>query len=256
MSTDIAPTTPQAVAADFETKAQRAVKFANSFLIESDDDYQLAAEELRSIKERAKAVEAERTKITVPMNTALQAVNDMFRAPKSLFDSVEGIFKAKMLAWQSKQAAFAEAARKEAERQAEARRREIEHDAEMARGRAEEEARRLRELGNAEAAAAVEAKGEEAVAALQLEAETTVAQPLAVAAPRATGISTAKSNEVTVVNKYEFAKFCVDAWERDPGMLDYLNIDGVKLRAAGRTHGTALNWPGLAVGGKSTIRVR
>lgn len=233
-TTELARLNAGATAAAFETKAQRAVAFATKFVIESDDDYMLAAEELRNVKARGNAVEDERVKITGPMNTALQAVNDLFRGPKALFASVEGIYKAKMIQWQAKK----------------------EREAEIARQRAEEAARVERERLAAIAEQQAQDGHTEEAQATMLEAETVVAQPLAVDKPRAAGISTAKSLEVTVANKYEFVKFCVDAWERDPGMLDYLNIDSVKLRAAGRTHGTALNWPGLAIGGKSTIRVR
>jgi colicin import membrane protein len=93
-------------------RANAQLRMVASFTITSDDDYQLAGEELGTIKGRWNAMEAARTAITGPMNKALKAVNDLFRAPMATLVQAEGEIKARMLTYSTEQELIAEAKRK------------------------------------------------------------------------------------------------------------------------------------------------
>ena len=55
---------------------------AQSLYIQTDEEYQEAAVVLTQIQTRIKEIEAERVKITKPMNESLRAVNALFKGPK------------------------------------------------------------------------------------------------------------------------------------------------------------------------------
>lgn len=67
--------------------------------IATDDDQTFAANMLRNVKARHKLLEATRTDITKPMNAALKAVNDLFRAPRGELEAVEKLLKSKIAAF-------------------------------------------------------------------------------------------------------------------------------------------------------------
>lgn len=78
--------------------------------IESDEDNEFAADMLRDVKARHKALEAERKKITAPLNTATKAVNDLFRKPRNLLESAEHMLKGKIAGYLEAQAKANDAA--------------------------------------------------------------------------------------------------------------------------------------------------
>ena len=124
--------------------AQRMLAFIDGYAIESNDDFGLAADELKTIKAKQKTLEDQRTAITGPLNAATKAVNDLFRGPAELLTRAEGALKAKMLTWQRKVEAEAAEARRVAEEAARAQ-----------REAAEAEARKLAEVAQVQAAEAV-----------------------------------------------------------------------------------------------------
>lgn len=166
--------------------AQAALASATDLVIDSETMYELASDELKNIKALQKTVEEKRTSITGPLNAALKAVNDLFRAPKEFLDKAEAVCKRSMITYATEQERIAaearrvaeEAARKERERLA-AEQREQErqaHEAAEASARAAREAREAAARGDAEAAAAAAAESRrqsEAAQAAQAEAQAT-----------------------------------------------------------------------------------
>lgn len=105
--------------------ADSALRMAKSFLIATEDDYQLAGEELQSIKTRINKMETARTSITGPMNKALTAINDLFRSPMATLKSAESEVKGSMLVYFDEQERKAAEVRRLAEEAAEAERQRV-----------------------------------------------------------------------------------------------------------------------------------
>jgi len=145
-------------------RASMALQGVTDMIIDSVTMYEIAADELKAIKMLQKDVEDQRTAITVPLNTALRGVNDLFRAPKEYLEKAERLIKSAIAKWQTEQERLALAAQREAEEAAQKERerlaviqREKEQEqrrAEEASRKAHEEAQRLAAEGNEAAAAA------------------------------------------------------------------------------------------------------
>lgn len=105
--------------------ASSALRMAQTFVISTDDDYSMAAEELKSVKGKINRMEAMRTSITGPMNKALKAVNDLFRGPAETLAGTESAWKTTMLAYDDAKARQAAEERRIAEAAAAAERARI-----------------------------------------------------------------------------------------------------------------------------------
>lgn len=165
-------------------QAQAALTSATELVIDSPTMYELASDELKNIKGLQKTVEEKRTSITGPLNAALKAVNDLFRAPKEYLDKAEAACKRSMITYTTEQERLAaearrvaeEAARKERDRLA-AEQREQERqarEAAEASARAQREAAEAAARGDAEAAAVAQEEARrqaEAAQAAQAEAQ-------------------------------------------------------------------------------------
>jgi len=161
-------------------------------VIDSTDMLEMAAEDLRKVKQLQKDVEAARTSITGPLNQALSAVNALFRQPAEYLAGAERTLKVCIGTYQEEQRriaaqAAAEAARRQAKEQA--------RQAEIAQ-QAEEAVRLLRqqamETDDQEQLSLLVRQAEEqsfaAEAAAQL-AQVVVSAPVAVAPAKVSGIS-------------------------------------------------------------------
>jgi membrane protein involved in colicin uptake len=167
-------------------QAQAALTSATDLVIDSPTMYGLASDELRNIKTLQKTVEERRTAITGPLNAALKAVNDLFRAPKDYLDKAEAACKRSMIAYTTeveRRAAEArriaeEEARKERDRLAAEQREQerIAREAAEASARAQREAEEAAARGDAEAAArAQEEARQQSEAAQSAQAEAQAA---------------------------------------------------------------------------------
>jgi hypothetical protein len=105
--------------------AAGALRMAQSFVITTDEDYQLAGEELGAVKGRIKKMEETRTGITGPMNKALKAINDLFRSPMETLLTAEAAIKSSMLTYYDEQQRKAAEVRRIAEEAAQAERQRI-----------------------------------------------------------------------------------------------------------------------------------
>lgn len=84
-------------------QATAAFTSLSELVIDSDDMYQIAADELKAVKGLQKTVEERRTAITGPINIALKSVNDLFRAPKEYLEKAEAAVKRSMVTWSTEQ---------------------------------------------------------------------------------------------------------------------------------------------------------
>jgi hypothetical protein len=84
------------VAKDAMAVADDWLEAMKDSVIENDEDQRGAALLLQNVKANYKSIEKEREKITVPMNAALKAVNDLFRPPREKLLSLEKILKTKI----------------------------------------------------------------------------------------------------------------------------------------------------------------
>ena len=116
-----------------------ALRMAETFVITSNDDYEMAAGELGSIKKKLKALEDQRTAITGPINLGLKLINALFKGPMGTLESAESTWKRSMLAYTQEQ-----------ERKAAEERRIAEAAAAAERKRVEDEARRVEQVAAAE----------------------------------------------------------------------------------------------------------
>lgn len=69
---------------------------AQALFIQTDEEYQEAAAVLTQIQTRIKEIEAERVKITKPLNQSLRAINALFKGPKGEYEKAKALFKARM----------------------------------------------------------------------------------------------------------------------------------------------------------------
>lgn len=183
-------------------QAQAALTSATDLVIDSPTMYELASDELRNIKTLQKTVEDRRTSITGPLNQAVKAVNDLFRAPKDFLDKAEAACKRSMIAYTTEQERIAAEQRREAERLAAVERERLAaeqraqeqaaREAAAAAQQAQRDAEAAAAAGDAEAAAAAQeqarqhAAAAEAATAEAQATETTAAvicMPIAAPAP-------------------------------------------------------------------------
>lgn len=243
-------------AAGMLTETEGTLTCVKEIHITSAAMYDLAADELRTIKARAKELDEKRKTITVPLDNAKKAVMDLFRRPIELLAEAEGVLKKGMLTYNDQQEALrrAEQARLDAIAKAERERLEAEARAERARIEAEFKARAAIEA-KAAAEALAQAKGKEAkeaairaaeeaairaaqdkerqeaeAAAIELTASVITA-PVALAAPvAASGTSVRWTWKARCVDKAELVKFV----SVNPQFLNLIDVNDSALNQLAR----------------------
>lgn len=197
--------------------ADSALRMAKSFLIATEDDYQLAGEELQSIKTRINKMEAARTSITGPMNKALTAINDLFRGPMATLKSAESEVKGSMLVY------FDEQERKAAEV-----RRLAEEAAEAERQRVAEAARQVELAAAAERKAIADAAAK--VAAAALVEQNRLAQIAADAAAAGNQAAADEANRIAEASRQQAELEAQQARQRDAEAADRASESAAALR--------------------------
>lgn len=239
------------------SKAQRMLTAAQAFVIDSPTMYELAAGDLQKVKSLAKDVEEKRTAITVPLNQALKAVNDLFRAPKEFLATAETALKNAMIAYDREQQRKADEARREAERVAREERQRIEAEAREAARKAQEEADRIAKeaadaaaAGDAAKAAELQQQAEQTVAAgaaqaesIAMEAEMVTAAPVPVAttAPKVSGLSTRQNWKARLTDKMALIKFVAE----HPEHQHLLDVNQSSLNQLAKAQKDAMKLPGV-----------
>jgi colicin import membrane protein len=176
----------------FAGQAKSMLAGASDFVIDSADMLTIAGEDLQKVKALQKSVEETRTSITGPLNQAVKAINDLFRAPKEYLDQAERSLKTAMLGYTDAQEKIAADARRKAEEEA---RKERERLAEIERQQQAEAQRAADASAKAlkEAQAAAARGDQEAAAAAQAEANR---QAEAAQSAQAEANATAQTAEV------------------------------------------------------------
>ena len=186
--------------------AQTALKGAADYIIDSETMYELAADDLKHVKSLQKEVEEKRKTITVPLNAAVKAVNDLFRAPGEYLAQAEATLKRAMLTYSAEQERIAAIARAKAEAKARAAREEIEAQARAAKEAAEKAQRDAQDAaakGNQEAAQKALAEMERLQAeeqAAAIEAAVVTVMPDAAPIAKTAGISKSMTYQAHVTD--------------------------------------------------------
>lgn len=186
------------LAAKEETAAQSTLTVAQSYVIDSPEMAEAAADDLGQIKARLKALDEQRKSITKPLDEAKARIMDLFRKPQQLLDQAERTLKSALITWQEAERQKAEAIRRAQEESARKIREEQERQAREAAEaavKAEADAKAAAAAGDAEKAAELQAEAEQQAQAAVVAAETAETlqhmAPVAVAAPaKLAGVST------------------------------------------------------------------
>lgn len=251
---------------ELNQRAQAALNMVNDMQIDSQESYELAADELKAIKTKAKSLEEQRKTIVDPLNKATKAINDLFRNPAQFLVEAEKIIKTKMIKYTEIQERIAEEARRKAEEQQRIERARLAAEAAEREEKARQEAERLAiEAKQAEAegdvgkAAEAAAKAEMVVASavqetIALESTAAAMTVPVVAAPiGASGISKVKvTHKARVVDKAKFLAFVATR----PEMLEMIDVNESKLNAMARALKASMVYPGIEVYEDKTIAAR
>lgn len=219
-------------------KAQHVLQTAQGNKIEDDFTMQVASDDLRAIKALQKDVESKRVSITAPLNQALKAVNDMFRAPKQYLEQAESTIKHSLLAYQQLQRI--ELARKQAEQEELARK-------ERERLAIEAESLRQEASNNPEMAAVLE------VQAAQTEVIASIVQAAPVTVAKAEGVSTRKTYHANVEDMRALLQAVLDGKAPPECVLadmKFLNAQARAFKKAG------MIYPGVKINVQETLAAR
>lgn len=185
---------------------------ATEYKITTPEAYTASAERLRDIKGIQKKIEDAEKSITKPMNDALKAARDLFRAPKAAADKAESLIKAAISDYQAAQRRI----------QAEAQR------------KADEDARKERER-LAKLQGAAEKRGDTAKAeTFQERAAAVVAPVVIVAPPKAEGVTSRTVWKFEVMDAAKVPR-------------EYLVVDESRIRKVVQALKSDCNIPGVRV---------
>lgn len=225
MTTETLPTEVKIAApssAEITRGASAALALVQDFEITDGATFELAADELKAIKQKATALEDRRKTLTKPLDAVKQGIMDLFRGPLDLLAQAEAVLKSKMLTYQQAE-----------NRKAEEQRLAAERAAQVERDRLAEEAAKLAAEGRAGEAAV-----KETVAAM------IVAQPVASpAVPKVSGVKTTTTIDYEVEDIHALIKHVAE----HPELVNLLVADSVKLRAFVKGLGMACKLPGVRV---------
>lgn len=194
-------------AGQLNTRAHAALTMVESMVIDSQETYDLAADELKAIKFKSTNLETQRTAITGPINKALKAVNDLFRGPSQYLEQAEKIIKGKMLTYSAEQERIAAEERRKAEALVRAEQERLAREAAAKEAAAKAEADALMAAGNAEKAAEVQANAAIEAASLAATAQVMTAPVVEVSVAKVSGISQRSVWKAEVTDKAALIAF-------------------------------------------------
>ncbi|TXH59044.1 MAG: hypothetical protein E6Q97_00700 [Desulfurellales bacterium] len=240
-------------------------EIAECIVIETREDAQAAADELKRLAGRLKSLEEQRRRLVDPLNAAKQAAQDLFNPPAERLQAAVALLKRGLLAWEDQQRRLREAEQEAARQAAEKERVRIEAAA------AAEEAARVAEAaalaaqaqqataaGDVEAAAALRAQAEAAeVAAIENSeamraAAAQVVAPIVAAPVKVSGAGGRANWKAEITNMQAFVEFVV----QNPQYMALLKVDQQALNQQAKSLKQLLKWPGVRVFDDRTIAVR
>lgn len=222
-------------------RAQSALEMVKSMTIESPETYELAADELKAIKTKAKALEDQRTAITGPINKALKAVNDLFRAPGQYLAQAEQIIKGKMIAYTTEQERIAAEERRKAEAAVRAEQERLAREAAEREAAAQAEAEKLIAAGDDEKAAEVQAAAAMEAATLTATAELMTAPVVAAPVAKVAGVSMRGVWKAEVTDKAALIAFAAT----NPQFQGLLDMNTSALNQMAKAMKDAMQIPGV-----------
>ena len=187
-------------------EAEHILTTAKGYAVATVAEYEGAANELKTIKAKAKEIDGQRVFLKAPVLEQAKRIEDFFRAPLKFLADAESLLKRAMLSYQQAE----EAKRLEAERKAQDAARKEQEDLRRKAAEAErvaaEKAAELRRLAEAAAAAgradeasklaakaeAVTEKAEAKAGTIQEQAASVIIPTIAKELPKVAGISTRK----------------------------------------------------------------
>ncbi len=212
--------------------ARAALQIAEGTRIDSPDMLNVVADELKTLKARAKALEEQRVAITKPLDEAKKAVMNLFRPALEYLGQAEYVYKGAIADYQR--------------RIAEERRREQA----AAEERARKERERLEALAAKQAAAGKEERAAETLA--RAEAAALAVAPPTMEAPKAAGISTRKKYSAEVVDKAELLRFVLAT----PMFMNLIVVDQSALNKIAAAQGEAFALPGCKLHVETIVAAR
>jgi len=205
-----------------------ALEMAGRTIVDSDETYELAAEELSGFKARGAVLDDERKKITRPLDEAKAAVMTLFRGPAGMYDRAAEILSDKMLGFRRAQREIAESGRLAAEQAASVER------------------ARLRE-----AALTLEAEGRAGEAqVMQAAAGMVVAAPAVSHAPmRVAGLSVRTLIDFEVTSLIDLVRQVA----KNPELIGLVEVNTTTMRKYVTSLGTAASLDGVRVFARESL---
>jgi hypothetical protein len=199
--------------------AEKAIRFANSLIVDSDETYSYSGQELQEIKGKISALEEKRLSFTRPLDAIKKQWMEFFGEPINFLKEAETIYKSKMLMYVTAR----DKKRQEEEARlraiAEEERRKKEAEAERLRLEAGEAFRKAEEAHNAgkiEEAAQLEGRAVMAIMGSHtaIVESTVISNPIpTVVLPKAQGISTSYAYSANIDSLPELLKAIVAGTE-------------------------------------------
>lgn len=204
--------------AKLNTEANNVLSLSKEFIIESQDTYALAGEELIAVKTRIKVLEEKRSSITKPLTDAHKATMDLFRVPLGILEECKKYYEREMITFTNEQ-----------ERLRAIEQKRLDDLARIEKERLEQEAKKL-------AAVASKATGGAAILIkqqledLELQSRSVVAVTVENNSPVAQGNSVRKTWKAECTDILELAKFVI----ANPAYIKLLQVDQSVLNATAK----------------------
>lgn len=196
------PTTVSVPEGDYALigQAGRWTQLVDGYVVDSQEMYEAAAEDLRTVRDLTKRINGERVRIKEPFLEGCRRVDAFFKRPLSMLEQAGSTINRVMVDYSTEQRRLAYEAQRKAEAEAAAARKQaqVEADALAAEGKAEE-AQQVRAI-----------------------AEVMVAPPAAVSIPKAAGVHLRKTYSAEVTNLVELVEFVAANHKANPAVLKYL----------------------------------
>jgi chromosome segregation ATPase len=217
------------------TDSENALTVAQSIEIDSPEMYQIAADELASIKGKLNRLDTQRKSITGPLDVAKKAVMDLFRRPTEILENAERIVKSGMLNYNNQQRAIQQEADRKARAEAEEERKRQQEEA----ARKREEAKAAEEAGNLEQAAELEQQAENTEAV----AEMITAPVVSIEKPKASGVNVRKTYKARVTDLKALLQAVIEG--KVPEMA--VQVNETFLNGQARAMKESMKYPGVEV---------
>jgi hypothetical protein len=210
--------------------AVRAASIASDYLIDSQEMYELGAEELKEFKRIEEDLDARRRSITDPINQGLRNANALFNPVIQRVQEASRILRGRMVEWSNKERARIAAENAERERQA----------------------REERQRMEAAARAAADAGREEEAFAMQQTAQLMTAPARATTAPKVGGVSTRSNWKAECVDLAQLVAWVVE----HPDNLNMLQANPAALTAMAKAQKDKMKVPGVRTWNDAGMTVR